>query len=824
MSNKPSDPSTVPAAAPSADGSSTDRSETFRSVPTAAINRFCLDHGLTIAANPCISPDFCLDWPRLARRLAATDSSIRHHTAAAFSTASGSWELVEDADGDHAWLLAGAASAGKSSAADSTLAGGVRLADGRYAFPASWANLLALKDLVLAHDPAATIFPSAAGTLARSSLGIGARFTTLHWPAVQWAMASLGLSLTANQNSIPRELVYDVEAMLGGRLDSVPFPFIGANVPEGHQGQSVEGMSHGAVLATLKNGFHRRRIPWGFNADHQPVGGKFDAREGELVRGCVLASYITFDLSPELAATAKPDVAAAAGSIATSIATNIAANIPAEVNAGVRARLAACSVAIDEAAFTQLLCAVWPAVSKMKRRDELYAAARERAFSVAAGRAYFRELSIDELPGLTTPETLATMLALCEALGMRIHFVAPAFGFQKNFPFADDAELERRVAAAWAICQRFGVSIGFHSGSGKSADNYRICGRVTGGALEIKTSGRYTYEMGVALARSTDERDQALWRDWWRFTRDLSAASAFSADATERAMARQFITHALEREGRPTRVFDDADACRAALSALSPSTEHMFWFEYNFLFVLARGGAPDKAGLGDHSPAGYRQRARFYAISDQARLAYAQGVASYILFLAETTGLAPAGRCAEAKRRLDAYTRHDDLITDIAPPAPSASPQARRGAADAALLAAGGAAAAAVAAPAGMLRTYALIALGSALGGMARYAMAFAIDARVGGSFPWGTIAVNILGCFAIGLVGGLSEREWVRHFGMVGVLGGFTTFSAFAWQTHGLAKEQHIGAALANVGVSVGVCLVAVWIGFVVAKCVRTG
>ena len=98
-------------------------------------------------------------------------------------------------------------------------------------------------------------------------------------------MSALDLGVTANQNSIPRELVYDVDAMLEGRLDTVPFPFIGTNVPEGHQGQSVEGMSHGCVLSKLKTGFHRRRIAWSFNADHQPIGGKFDAREDALVRG-----------------------------------------------------------------------------------------------------------------------------------------------------------------------------------------------------------------------------------------------------------------------------------------------------------------------------------------------------------------------------------------------------------------------------------------------------------------------------------------------------------------------------------------------------------
>jgi hypothetical protein len=90
----------------------------------------------------------------------------------------------------------------------------------------------------------------------------------------------------------------------------VPFPFIGTNVPEGHQGQSVEGMSHGCVLSKLKTGFHRRGIAWSFNADHQPIGGKFDSREDALVKGCVLASYITFDLSPELAQTSSRPIPA----------------------------------------------------------------------------------------------------------------------------------------------------------------------------------------------------------------------------------------------------------------------------------------------------------------------------------------------------------------------------------------------------------------------------------------------------------------------------------------------------------------------------------
>ncbi len=617
----------------------------------SAINRFLLENNLRISANPCVSPDFCLDWPSLRARLVRGEA-LTVWPKSRFATAAGHWLLLEDAaTGDCAWRLEPAAGANPPA----SLADGEALSGGAWVFPASFENLLALKNLIQEHDPESTVFPTAAQQLGVRSLGVGARFTTLHWPAVEWAMSALELGVTANQNSIPRELVYDVDAMLAGRLDTVPFPFIGTNVPEGHQGQSVEGMSHGCVLSKLKTGFHHRRIAWSFNADHQPIGGKFDAREDQLVTGCVLASYITFDLSPELAQTQVADNAAAW----------VAAHVPAELVARVKARVASTGLSLDENAFARLLAYVWPALQKMKRRDDKYAAARAQRFTTAAGRAYLRELSIDELPGLTTPETTAIMLALCEALGMTIHFVAPAFGFQKNMPYPDNAALKALIEKQWAVCRQFKASIGFHSGSGKSAENYQVMGAVTGSCLEIKTSGRYTYEMGRALFASKDPRDQALWRDWYAFTVELAVKGAFSADETERKMARTFVADALAKEGRPTEVFASPDACRLALAALRPSPEHMFWFEYNFLFVLAAGGRADKSALGDHSPAGYAQRARFYAISAEGRLHFARNIAGYLLFLAENTGLVAKERCAAAAKLLAGYTSYEAMLADI---------------------------------------------------------------------------------------------------------------------------------------------------------------
>lgn len=611
----------------------------------SAINRFLLENNLRIATNPCVSPDFCLDWPSLRAELKAR-TELKVYPKSRFETAAGAFTLVENAHGDCAWRLQGRTDA---------LADGVDLADGTQAFPATFANLLVLKNLVQAHHPASTIFATATEQLGRSTLGIGARFTTLHWPAVDWAMSALGLGVTANQNSIPRELVYDVDVMLAGKLDTVPFPFIGTNVPEGHQGQSVEGMSHGCVLAKLKTGFHRRGVAWSFNADHQPIGGKFDAREDALVAGCVLASYITFDLSPELAQTQIPADPAAW----------VAAHVPVAIIGTVKARVASAGLTLNEPDFAKLLAYVWPSLQKMQRRDAKYAAARAKLFTTPVGRAYLRELSIDELPGLTTPETTAIMLALCEALGMKIHFVAPAFGFQKNMPYPDNAALRALIEQQWAVCRQFGASIGFHSGSGKSAENYRVMGEVTGSRLEIKTSGRYTYEMGRALFASKHAGDQALWRDWYTFTLDLAVTGAFSPDATEQKMARVFIADALAKSGRGTEVFGSPAATRAALEALPASPEHMFWFEYNFLYVLAGGGRAEKAALGDHTPAGYRQRARFYGISDEGRLLFAKNIAAYILFLAEHTGLAPAPACAAAAKLLAGYTSLDSMLADI---------------------------------------------------------------------------------------------------------------------------------------------------------------
>ena len=120
--------------------------------------------------------------------------------------------------------------------------------------------------------------------------------------------------------------------------------------------------------------------------------------------------------------------------------------------------------------------------------------------------------------------------------------------------------------------------------------------------------------------------------------------------------------------------------------------------------------------------------------------------------------------------------------------------------------------------------TWFLVAIGSALGGIARHATGLLITQRVAGSFPWGTFAVNVLGSFAIGVVAALlahaqrgSNVQFIREFVMIGFLGGFTTFSAFSLQTLQLLRDGKPSLALANIGLSILVCLAAVWLGYVI-------
>lgn len=114
---------------------------------------------------------------------------------------------------------------------------------------------------------------------------------------------------------------------------------------------------------------------------------------------------------------------------------------------------------------------------------------------------------------------------------------------------------------------------------------------------------------------------------------------------------------------------------------------------------------------------------------------------------------------------------------------------------------------------------YLLIALGSAVGGVARALLSLAITTRTGELFPWGILAVNVLGCLVIGALAAVVERESLKILLMTGLCGGFTTFSAFSLDALRLLQAGRPGAAATYVAVSLALCLLATWLGWTVAQ-----
>ena len=121
------------------------------------------------------------------------------------------------------------------------------------------------------------------------------------------------------------------------------------------------------------------------------------------------------------------------------------------------------------------------------------------------------------------------------------------------------------------------------------------------------------------------------------------------------------------------------------------------------------------------------------------------------------------------------------------------------------------------------------VAAGAALGGVARYGLSGLIARGFGETFPWGTLIVNVIGSFLIGVIavvtgpdGRLLVGTAARQFMMVGVLGGFTTFSSFSLQTLTLIQDGEWLYAAGNVLSSVLFCLAAVWLGAVAGNAIN--
>jgi CrcB protein len=121
------------------------------------------------------------------------------------------------------------------------------------------------------------------------------------------------------------------------------------------------------------------------------------------------------------------------------------------------------------------------------------------------------------------------------------------------------------------------------------------------------------------------------------------------------------------------------------------------------------------------------------------------------------------------------------------------------------------------------MEKYLLVMAGAAAGGLGRFLLATAVASRYPHRIWYGTVLVNLTGCFLIGLVMTfLTQRNadpnW-RLLLVVGVLGGYTTFSSFTYETFALVKDGELGRGFANVAISVVGGYLALWFGVLLAR-----
>lgn len=122
-----------------------------------------------------------------------------------------------------------------------------------------------------------------------------------------------------------------------------------------------------------------------------------------------------------------------------------------------------------------------------------------------------------------------------------------------------------------------------------------------------------------------------------------------------------------------------------------------------------------------------------------------------------------------------------------------------------------------------MMPSWVLLIVGGVLGTVGRYVLAGAVYARTGAAFPYGTLAVNILGCLVIGFLSTLADRRSLltpefRLFWMIGLLGAFTTFSTLIYESWRLMQDGQMLLAGTNLLGSLMLGLAALWVGSLVA------
>ena len=127
---------------------------------------------------------------------------------------------------------------------------------------------------------------------------------------------------------------------------------------------------------------------------------------------------------------------------------------------------------------------------------------------------------------------------------------------------------------------------------------------------------------------------------------------------------------------------------------------------------------------------------------------------------------------------------------------------------------------------------YLWVAIGGALGSVSRFWINGFVSEKVGATFPWGTLVINIGGSFVIGVIGALASpegrldsqtRQFATQFLMIGICGGYTTFSSFSLQTLNLLRDREWVYAGGTIVLSVVLCMIAVWLGWMLGSALNS-
>jgi len=127
---------------------------------------------------------------------------------------------------------------------------------------------------------------------------------------------------------------------------------------------------------------------------------------------------------------------------------------------------------------------------------------------------------------------------------------------------------------------------------------------------------------------------------------------------------------------------------------------------------------------------------------------------------------------------------------------------------------------------------YLWVAIGGAVGSMARYGIGGLVSEKYGTAFPWGTLVINVTGSFVIGFLAALTapegrmtsqSRVLTTQLLITGVCGGYTTFSSFSLQTLNLLRDREWLYAGGNILLSVTLCMIAVWLGYLLGTTVQS-